>query len=267
MDADLQHPPEKIPELLDNLDRADIAIGSRFTDGETIDHWGLWRKFVNRTASFIYNVVYWRNKLSDPMSGFFALKKERIDIDDLEPEGFKIMLEILHRNDLKVSEVPYDFEERSNGESSFNLSAAVEYMEQIGTFIMDRLGFSQSKRIVRILEFMAVGGTGVFINYLIFLPAIYYNLHYMLAGFLAFVGALQWNFFWNRNITFDKSERSLWHQYKYFTLVNLGGLVVYQALLYLFIGQLQMWEPLANIVSIFGGFMVNYFGSEQIAFK
>ncbi|MFB6100223.1 MAG: glycosyltransferase, partial [Candidatus Nanohalobium sp.] len=233
MDADLQHPPEKIPELLGNLGAADIAVGSRFTDGETIEHWGLWRKFVNRTASLMYNVVYWRNRLSDPMSGFFAFKKDKVDVDSLDAEGFKILLEVLHRNELEVKEVPYRFGERSNGESSFNLSAAVEYVEQVGKFTLDRLGFKQSKRIVQVLEFMAVGGTGVVVNYLIFLPAIYYNLHYMLAGFLAFAGALQWNFFWNKTITFDKSQKSLWHQYKYFTLVNLGGLVVYQLLLFI----------------------------------
>jgi putative flippase GtrA len=163
--------------------------------------------------------------------------------------------------------VSYDFAQRNNGSSSFNLSAAIDYLEQIGKFSLDRLGFNQSKRVIQALEFMAVGGTGVAINYLIFLPAIYYNIHYMLAGFLAFVGALQWNFFWNRTITFDKSERSLWHQYKYFTLVNIGGLVVYQFLLFLLIGQMQIWEPLANILAILGRFTINYFGSEQIAFK
>lgn len=267
MDADLQHPPEKIPELLDSLQESDIAIGSRFTEGEAIEHWGIWRKFVNRTASLIYNIVYWRNRLSDPMSGFFAFKKNKVDTESLDAEGFKILLEILHKNDLKISEVPYKFAERSNGESSFNLSAAVGYMEQIGRFIFDQMGFKQSERIVQALEFMAVGATGVIINYLIFLPAIHYNLHYMVAGFLAFAGALQWNFFWNKTITFDKSEKSFWHQYKYFTLVNLGGLVVYQMLLFLLIGRMGIWEPLANILAIFGGFLVNYFGSEKIAFK
>lgn len=222
MDADLQHSPEKIPELLGGLESSDISIGSRFIEGDTIEHWGLWRKFVNKTASVCYNLVYWRNKLSDPMSGFFAFERSKVDFCSLDAEGFKILLEILYRNDLKVSEVSYDFRERSNSSSSFNLSAAVDYVEQVVKFALDRLGFKQSKRITQILEFMAVGGTGVIINYLIFLPAIYYNLHYMLAGFLAFAGALQWNFFWNRTITFDKSKKSLWYQYKYFSLVNGG---------------------------------------------
>jgi dolichol-phosphate mannosyltransferase len=72
MDADLQHPPEKIPELLEGLESSDISIGSRFIEGDTIEHWGLWRKFVNKTASVCYNLVYWRNKLSDRISGFFC---------------------------------------------------------------------------------------------------------------------------------------------------------------------------------------------------
>lgn len=267
MDADLQHPPGNIPDLLQGLDNADISIGSRFTDGRTVEHWGLARKVINRGASFFYNIFNWRNGLSDPMSGFFAFRIDSVDVDSLDAEGFKILLEVLHQNELEVVEVPYSFHKRNNGDSSLNFSAVVDYVEQLGKFFLDKLGFKQSKRIIQALEFMAVGGTGVVVNSGIFLTVIYYNLHYMLAGFLAFAGALQWNFFWNRTITFDKSKKSLWHQYKYFTLVNLGGLVFYQMLLFILIGQMEMWEPLANILAIFGGFLVNYFGSEKIAFK
>lgn len=267
MDADLQHPPEKIPELIDNLDNTDIAIGSRFMDGDSVEHWGLGRKITNKVASLFYNVVFWENELSDPMSGFFAFNTDAVDADSLDAEGFKILLEILHQNDLEVSEVPYQFEERNSGSSNLNISTVVDYVEQIGKFTLDRLGFKQSKRIIQLLEFMVVGGTGVLVNSLIFLAAIHYDLHYSIAGGLAFLGALQWNFFWNREITFDKSKRSLKHQYIFFTLVNLGGFVIYEILLFLLIGELSVWAPLANILAIFGGFIVNYFGSEQIAFK
>lgn len=267
LDADLQHPPEKIPELLKNLESSDIAIGSRFTEGEAVDHWGLGRKVTNRVASLFYNVINWRNSLSDPMSGFFAFNKSAVDTDSLDAEGFKILLEVLHQNELNVVEVPYKFNERNKGSSSLNLSAVVDYLEQIGKFTLEKIGFKRSKRIIQMMEFMAVGGTGVLVNSVIFLAAMYYNLHYAIAGGLAFLGALQWNFFWNREITFDKSQRSFRHQYIYFSFVNLGGFAVYELLLFLLIGQMQLWEPLANILAIFGGFVINYFGSEQIAFK
>lgn len=268
MDADLQHPPEKIPEILQGLDNSDISIGSRFIDeGGGVEHWGMTRKIINRGASFFYNIINRGNGLSDPMSGFFAFKLDGVNTDTLDAEGFKILLEILHQNDLEVVEVPYSFHKRNNGTSSLNFSAVVDYMEQLGKFFLNKLGFKQSKRIIQALEFMAVGGTGVIVNSVIFLAAIYYNLHYSIAGGLAFLGALQWNFIWNRLITFDKSTRSFKHQYIFFTLVNLGGFVVYEIMLFLLIGQMNLWEPLANILAIFGGFIVNYFGSEKIAFK
>ncbi|MEF8847453.1 MAG: glycosyltransferase family 2 protein [Candidatus Paceibacterota bacterium] len=267
MDSDLQHPPEKIPELVDLVNSNDVVIGTRFKGGGEVNHWGLSRNFISRGASIIANFVMWNYDLSDPMSGFFALKKDSVNAVEMDAEGFKILLEILHRNELEVKEVEYTFGRRSEGKSSLGLAPIVDYIEQIGKIILDKAGFKQSKRIINLMEFMAVGGTGVLVNSAIFLGAIYYSLHYSIAGALAFLGALQWNFFWNREITFDKSNRSFQHQYFYFTLVNLGGFVIYEALLFALIGGLNLWAPLANVLAIFGGFMWNFFGSEQIAFK
>ena len=54
---------------------------------------------------------------SDPMTGFFALRTASIDLVGLQPRGFKILLEILAREPLAVTEVPFDFGERAAGES------------------------------------------------------------------------------------------------------------------------------------------------------
>lgn len=266
MDADLQHPPEKIPELVDEAGSGRIAVGSRFKEDGAVGHWGLTRKFINRVGSTFASLVI-RNGMTDPMSGFFALETGDVDLDELDVEGFKILLEILHRHDLEVEEVQYRFRERNSGESQMGLKVAVDYFEQLGKIVLDDLGFQQSKRIVKAMEFMAVGGTGVLVNSVIFLAVIHYSIHYPIAGALAFLGALHWNFFWNREITFDKSVRSFRHQYIYFFLVNLGGFAIYEAFLFALIGGLNIWKPLANIMAIFGGFLWNFFGSEKIAFE
>lgn len=267
MDADLQHPPEKIPKLVEAINGGDMAVGTRFKNDGAVEHWGISRKVISKGAAFIADTVMWNQNLSDPMSGFFAFKKESIDKEDLDAEGFKILLELVHRNDLEVVEVPFQFGERKKGESSLGLAEIVDYVEQMGKITLDKIGFKQSKRIIQFFEFMFVGGTGVFINYLIFLAALFYSLHYSIAGALAFIGALHWNFFWNREITFSKSTKSLRHQYKYFTMVNIGGFLIYEFLLFALIEGIGMWAVAANLVAITGGFLWNFTGSEKLAFN
>jgi dolichol-phosphate mannosyltransferase len=266
MDADLQHPPEKIPEIAEGIDSNDLVVGTRFKNGE-VKHWSLHRNLISKTAALIAQIVFWRKDLTDPMSGFFALDSSKLDAETLDAEGFKILLEIIHQGNYNIKEVQYSFDKRKNGESSLGPAQVVDYIEQMGKIFLDKLGFKQSKRIINAAEFMIVGGTGVLVNSSIFVAAIYSNIHYSIAGLLAFIGALQWNFFWNREITFDKSKKSFKHQYFYFTLVNLGGFLIYEALLFALIDGISIWPPLANILAIFGGFIWNFFGSEQIAFK
>ncbi|QGA80112.1 glycosyltransferase [Candidatus Nanohalobium constans] len=269
MDADLQHPPEKIPELIQKLSGSDIAVGSRFKEKDSVEHWKLSRKIINRGAAIPAKIVMYPMRLSDPMSGFFAFNKDAVDSENLDPEGFKILLEILHCNDLDIEEVQFSFGERKSGDSKLGLAEIVEYMEHVGSILFNRLGLTrpQSKRLVNAAEFMGVGATGVLVNSVIFLAAIQNNFHYSIAGGLAFLGALQWNFFWNREITFSKSTKSFKHQYTYFFLVNLGGFAIYEILLFVLIGLLNVWEPAANIAAIFGGFLLNFFGSEKLAFE
>lgn len=268
MDGDLQHPPEKIPNLVAHLDNNDITIGSRYVNGDSVDHWSIKRKATSFTASIMAKIALREYDLSDPMSGFFAFSKNDLDTDNLDAEGFKILLEILSRNNgLKVKEVSYRFQPRKNGESSLGLDVVVDYTEQIAKITLEKIGIKNSKKLVQLIEFMVVGGTGVLVNSIIFLLAVQNSLHYSIAGALAFIGALQWNFLWNRKITFSKSTKSFKHQYFYFTAVNFGGFIIYELLLFALIGQLNIWEPLANIVAIFGGFLWNFVGSDKIAFQ
>jgi dolichol-phosphate mannosyltransferase len=74
MDADLSHPPEKIPELLTAIrNGADVAVGSRFAEGgSTADDWGLFRWLNSRVATLL---AFGLTTVSDPMSGFFAMRR------------------------------------------------------------------------------------------------------------------------------------------------------------------------------------------------
>lgn len=126
MDADLSHPPEKIPELLDPIisSTSDIAIGSRYVEGGRIENWPLHRKVSSKIAALFVRGL---TNVKDPMAGFFFLRRGVIEGLTLSPQGFKIGLEILVKSRCKnVAEVPIIFRDRRYGESKLGLSVILE---------------------------------------------------------------------------------------------------------------------------------------------
>jgi len=138
MDADMQHPPELLPDLLDPIlmGRADIVIGSRHVSGGSVGKWNLPRRSVSRGASAIAFMMLPQilRPVRDPMSGFFLVKRVVIDLALLRPTGYKILLEILAKGKYRrVVEVPYVFEERKNGKSKLGPKQYLEFLIHLGT--------------------------------------------------------------------------------------------------------------------------------------
>lgn len=133
MDADLQHPPEKVPELLAALDDgADFALGSRYIPGgSTGEKWGMFRKLNSWVATVLARPF--AGKVNDPMSGFFALDRSTFDrAERLTPLGYKIALELICKCRVKnVREVPIHFAERTAGESKLSLKQQFRYLEHL----------------------------------------------------------------------------------------------------------------------------------------
>jgi dolichol-phosphate mannosyltransferase len=130
MDADLQHPPELVPYLVEKVrDGADIAIASRYTGKQSVNGLSPGRYAVSRLGTLIC-IPLQKNGLHihDPLSGFFVMRRECINGLDLQPEGFKLLLEILARGNFKsVVEVPFQFGPRFAGRSKAGLMTAVHY--------------------------------------------------------------------------------------------------------------------------------------------
>lgn len=134
MDADLQHPPEKLPELFAPLvsGEADFTIGSRYVSGgSTGQKWGLFRQVNSRVATLLARPF--AGRISDPMSGFFALRRETFDAaQKLTPLGYKIALELMCKCRVKnVREIPIHFAERQHGESKLSLKQQFKYLEHL----------------------------------------------------------------------------------------------------------------------------------------
>jgi len=134
MDADLQHPPAKIPELLAPLERgeADFVVGSRYVPGgSTGEKWGVFRKINSRIATLLARPF--AGETTDPMSGFFAMKRSTYErAQRLTPLGYKIALELMCKSRVEnVREIPIHFAERTRGESKLTLKEQFRYLEHL----------------------------------------------------------------------------------------------------------------------------------------
>jgi dolichol-phosphate mannosyltransferase len=131
MDADLSHPPEKIPELVKPImsQQSDLVIGSRYVKGGDTENWPFKRKVSSKLATLTARGL---TQIKDPMSGFFFLKKNVIEGVELNPKGFKIGLEILVKGRYKnATEIPILFRDRKYGASKLSAEVISEYLSQI----------------------------------------------------------------------------------------------------------------------------------------
>lgn len=136
MDADLQHPPERVPDLLAAVDDgAEVAVGSRYVRGGSAGELPPARRVISRAAAMLAQATVPHPSvrgLSDPMSGFFAFERQLVEDCDLRPVGYKILLEVLVRgNPSTVVEVGYTFDERAGSETSFRLATVGNYLRHL----------------------------------------------------------------------------------------------------------------------------------------
>ena len=271
IDADLQHPPEKLPALFDALkEGADVAIGSRHVAGGGIENWSRWRKVISKTATTCAGMaIPDARQVADPMSGFFAIRRSVIEDVNLDPQGYKILLEILGKGCYEtVTEVPYCFTERERGESKLTVEEYQNFLEHIGQLAVATRNLDEviaPTRAVRSVEFAAVGAMGSVVNMLVFAALIETRAHYLVAGLVAFLAAVNWNFAGNWLVTYNRPSGNLLRQYGAFYAVSLVGFVVYTATLTA--GAISGLPLLiANLVAILAGASINFFGSETSVF-
>lgn len=136
MDGDLQHPPETVRELLARAyaSNLDIVVASRYVPGgDAAGLAGGVRRAVSSTSTRVAKALFPTSlrDCSDPMTGFFALRRDALDVSTLQPLGFKILLEILARNPLRVGEIPFVFQERFAGESKANMREGFRFLVQL----------------------------------------------------------------------------------------------------------------------------------------
>lgn len=132
MDADLSHPPEAIPGLLEAMSdpAVDMAIGSRFVPGARVDlHWPLHRRLNSLFGRLLARPL---TPVRDMMSGFFCVRRRQLDLDRLDPVGYKIALEIIVRHRFEnVVELPITFADRAAGQTKLTVGEQLRYLRHL----------------------------------------------------------------------------------------------------------------------------------------
>ena len=207
MDADLQHDETILPQMLTLVmdNSADAVVGSRYVAGGSASAFTTDRAKFSRYATGLARRLLGVD-IADPMSGFFMLKREKLDevAHELSPVGFKILLDILltSRRGLRVIEIPYEFRPRRFGESKFDVAIGLEF---IGLALAKVTGGAIGPRFI---AFSLVGTTGLALHLVVLkLSLATLTQDFALAQSIATFAAMLSNFLLNNQLTY--SDRRL----------------------------------------------------------
>lgn len=259
MDGDLQHPPEIVPRLLETAvaDGSDLVVASRYCGGESATNFGALRAAVSHGSAAVARMLFpgRLHGVSDPMSGFFLVRREALDLDALAPKGFKILLEILVRTPRLVrSEVPFAFGDRFAGQSKASLAEGFRFLSLL-------LGLRLGAASARLTRFSVVGATGLGVN-MAALAAFtdLVGLYYLLSALLATQISTAWNFVLTERWVFRGRElgRSRKTRLVLFYAMNNGALALRGPAFVLLVSAVGLNYLVANFVSLIGLTVARY---------
>jgi dolichol-phosphate mannosyltransferase len=203
MDADLQHDETILPQMLDRLRREslDVVVGTRNAEGGSMGEFGPSRVLLSRMGQRISQAVC-RCELTDPMSGFFMLRRAFLldAVHNLQGGGFKILVDLLasRPGPVAIGEVGYTFGARRHGESKLDVVVGIEYLFLIANKLLS------GAIPVQMTLFLMVGSMGLITHLAtLFLFIHVYHLHFVEAQVIATFVAMTENFFLNNLVTFN----------------------------------------------------------------
>jgi glycosyltransferase involved in cell wall biosynthesis len=251
MDADLQHPPAAIAQLRAQAEAAksDLVVASRFRDGGSIAGLSPLRRLVSRSLVGLARVAFpFRLRpVTDPLTGFFLVRRDALDLAALRPNGFKILLEILIRSPrISVSEIAFEFGVRPAGESKASVREVARYLSVVWRL---RLGTVGS----RFGKFGLVGITGIAVNSLalvVFRGGL--GLSVIVAALLATQCSSVWNFLLVERFVFRGTApaRSFTGRAVAFLAMNNLAFLLRGPLLLALVSAFGLHYLVANLISL-----------------
>jgi dolichol-phosphate mannosyltransferase len=268
MDADLQHPPAMVPRLLEaaEADDLDLVVATRFRDGGSDGGLGPIRRTISRASAAAARMLFPRRLggVSDPMSGFFLVRRSAVELERLRPNGFKILLEVLVRHSFRaVGEVPYAFAERRAGESKASLREGMRFLVQL-------IRLRSPEATGRLARFGAIGLSGLILNEtLLALATERAHFYYLASSVISTQIAILWNFalterwvYSGRNCHLDWRSRL-----GAFCLVCTTAQVVTTPALYILVDYAATPYLFANLVAIPASTLVRFTIAERVIWK
>ncbi|HEY0246982.1 MAG TPA: glycosyltransferase family 2 protein [Gryllotalpicola sp.] len=266
MDGDLQHPPEMLPGLIDTaLDgTADVVAGSRFIAGGSAE--GLsdgFRVFLSHFSTRLTKLLFPHKlaKSTDPMSGFFAVRLDAVELSELRPRGFKILLEILCRRQMELAEIPATLAPRGGGESKADAKQAWRLTRQIVEL-----------RIGRMPGFALIGFVGGVANLAIMWALQHAGTGYLTAAIVAAVVTIIGNFIAQEHWLYHDlraGARKLWSRFVHSAGFNAAESAVRTFVLWAAVELLNLHDHtvLAQGVLLVLGFIARYAYHERVVYK
>jgi len=260
MDADLQHDESILPRMLARLQggNTDLVVGTRYVEGGSAEVFDAKRGRLSRIATRAAQ-RFLGIELSDPMSGFFMLRREVVEemASDLTPEGFKILLDIVTTagGKLRVAEEPFVFRARFSGESKFDSRVGIEFLG----LLLGKMTFGVVNPRFLLFGLVGVAGLGV---HLIVLKAslLYASAFFPAAQSLATFTAMGNNFLLNNILTYrDRRLKgmAMLKGFAGFCLIGAAGALTNVGIASYFYVERPVWW-LAGLTGALVGLLWNY---------
>ncbi|MEU9439521.1 glycosyltransferase family 2 protein [Streptomyces sp. NPDC048304] len=267
MDGDCQHPPSLVPELVAAGERAhaSLVVASRYlAGGSRAGLAGGYRVAVSRGATWLAKALFPRRLrgISDPMSGFFAIRRSAVTADALKPLGYKILLELAVRSrPRQVAEVPFVFQERFAGESKSTAREGLRFLRHL-------TGLRTASPAARMAGFGLIGASGFAPNLVGLWALTAAGVHYLPAEILANQLGVAWNFLLIEHLLFRdrRAHRRWWDRLGRFALLANADLVLRIPLIALLVGRFGMGALPATALALVLTFVLRFAGTEALVY-
>lgn len=280
MDSDYSHPPQIILKMIEAFKQyqCDLVVASRYIAGGNIHGWTIKRKLMSKVATIIAKKGL-DVKIKDPMSGFFAFKKNIIKELNFDALGYKFLLEILVKTKgIDVKEIPYTFENRKYGSSKLDSLTVLDYFKSVWKLYKNgKTKTSNEKRksvrfISKAARFFTVGATGIGVNFIVstLFTSGLTELWYIHANIFGIIASVSTNFILNKIWTFedkDFSRRKTLSQYGKFSMFSSLGALVQIAMMFWLIESHDIEHHIALILAIGTGAFSNFLLNKKFTFK
>jgi dolichol-phosphate mannosyltransferase len=280
MDGDFSHPPQVIPSIIQALQdsNCDIVVASRYVKGGSIIGWPFKRRLMSKGATKIaqYGLGI---EVKDPVSGFFAFRRDIINGIKFDAIGYKMLLEILVKaKGARVKEVPYTFTNRRIGTSKLEAGVMFDYLRSVMRLYRHGKSIRQKEKrtSVRFLSkagrFYTVGASGLLINYIasLLFNTLAPNLWFLYSTIIGILISMTSNFFLNKVWTFEDRKFNLKEtgmQFGMFIGFSSLGAIVQLLIVYALVENYNMEYPPSLILAVAAASVGNFLLNKKWTFK